>query len=889
MTWNLEAPSPGGFLSHNHHTPCGPGCPASDWTPQYWLEHNMATRKGLQCRTCSSNFGFANAAAAATAASSSNITTTTTTSSGSSSSSSTAGGSRLSLGTTAAGAGSACCGPEPPPPINGGCVIAVEEDEATVLFTKGEAVLYRQRDGSQVATTIAQVDLTVVPPQYAVRLPGAEELRFTVAARLTAVAGEPSTTTTNNGSSSSRSSHVGSSSSKSLAAKAPAVTLEQEIMGMSVGALKQMLQAAGVDPGVCTYKEGMVGKLVCFQQRGLAAAGAVEERLDAAVAYTAAALLASSVEELREKLAAAGGLGYDSCTEKQGLVGKLLGYRVQKEELVGVSVGQLKQEVRSAGGDPGSCLDKKELVELLLQLRVSEEQEVSEGCVYQHQPQQQEYLLKRVDAQQQQQQQERKQQPYGQNSSWSKAAAAASSHGLEGLSAQELKKLLVAEGGRCSGPVEKADLVEVIISNRQQQQHQERKQQHYPSSNIGSKAAAAAAAAAASHGLEDLSAQDLKRMLLAEDGKCSGPMEKSDLVEEILSNRKKQQQERKQQQQQQQPYPSSNIGSKAAAAAAAASHGLEDLSAQELKRMLLAEGGKCSGPMEKSDLVEEILSNRKKQQQERKQQPYPSSNIGSKAAAAAAPARHGLEGLSAQELKKMLLAEGGRCCGPMEKSDLVEEILSNRKKQKWQQQQQKGPQSKSAAPHQAKPSQQQQRSQQQQQQQRPPPPPRPELKTCCCCHAMHNVTAPGPDGSLQQVKRYITGQEGAHIVQRPDGLWVCEWCSTWFCHRCWGFTNDLANPQKGQWSQELHHLHKCKKHSSGKKGAISREVLKGQAQAWDRAHCQGCRDRLLTDRMMDMQKVGAGGQNRNETAKEVAEWAIKLIRLGGALVGLNGP
>jgi hypothetical protein len=363
-------------------------------------------------------------------------------------------------------------------------------------------------------------------------------------------------------------------------------------------------------------------------------------------------------------------------------VGKLLGYRVRKEELMGLGVGQIKQEVQKLGGDPLRCVDKGELVELLVQLSMSKQQQQQEckrhGCHYQYQKQQQEYTLKKVD--------------------------------------------------------------------QQQQPDQGRREQ-----------------------------------------------------------------------------------------------------------------AQCQG----------------------------------KAAPAPKAASHGLDGLSAHELKKMLLTEGGRCIGPMEKADLMQLILANRDMRKSQQPQPPQPQHpESAARAQAK-QQQGAKTQSQQQQQQPRAPARPEVKTCCCCHAMHNVTAPGPDGSIQLVQRYIGGIEGGHMMQRLDGLWVCEWCSTQLCQDCWELSNNLQERKKGLWSQEVQHLQKCTKHQSGKKGRISRAVLKKEAEAWDRAHCQGCRDKLLLDRMLDLQKVAGQQQQQQQQrrgankAREAAEWAILALRLGATVVGIQ--
>jgi hypothetical protein len=263
----------------------------------------MAQRKGLHCRTCSSIFGYAHSAAASVANAdnlgSSSVSGTTTTSSSSSSRTDTA-----AAATTAVY--------EPPPPVHEGCVVAAEDEEfTTVTFAKGQAVLYQQRDGSTLAATVEQVDLTVAPPQYGVRLPGADDLRFTIAAKLTAVT-EPSSS--KEGTSSSSSS---SSSSKAPSATAfDKLTLEQEVVRMSVQALRQALQAAGLDSAFCTFREGMVGKLVSFQQLGVAEAAG--QAAPAATPYTASQLLDLGVDGLQDKLAAAGGLGYESCTEKQG-------------------------------------------------------------------------------------------------------------------------------------------------------------------------------------------------------------------------------------------------------------------------------------------------------------------------------------------------------------------------------------------------------------------------------------------------------------------------------------------------------------------------------------------------------------------------------------------
>lgn len=58
-----------------------------------------------------------------------------------------------------------------------------QELEATV-YTVGQAVRYRQRDGYFTSATVTQVDRSVQPYAYGIQLEGAVDVRFTEYTRL---------------------------------------------------------------------------------------------------------------------------------------------------------------------------------------------------------------------------------------------------------------------------------------------------------------------------------------------------------------------------------------------------------------------------------------------------------------------------------------------------------------------------------------------------------------------------------------------------------------------------------------------------------------------------------------------------------------------------------
>ncbi len=56
--------------------------------------------------------------------------------------------------------------------------------------------------------------------------------------------------------------------------------------------------------------------------------------------------------------------------------------------------------------------------------------------------------------------------------------------------------------------------------------------------------------------------------------------------------------------------------------------------------------------------------------------------------------------------------------------------------------------------------------------------------TCDCCMYTHSVAA----------EAVLPGVPG-HVFQRPDGKWLCEWCTSWFCYKCGIESHDANNPE----------------------------------------------------------------------------------------------
>jgi len=129
---------------------------------------------------------------------------------------------------------------------------------------------------------------------------------------------------------------------------------------------------------------------------------------------------------------------------------------------------------------------------------------------------------------------------------------------------------------------------------------------------------------------------------------------------------------------------------------------------------------------------------------------------------------------------------------------------------------------------------------------------------------MHAVAAPLPAAdiacsTLGTVGSYMIGKEGVpHMMQRSDGLWLCEFCRFNICKRCARMQEEQQKPAPGLWGRDFECTPKCKKIEKDVRQWVKDEAMKRASEAGCRSHCP-CRDQTLLQGKMPYEGPAAGG------------------------------
>jgi hypothetical protein len=87
-----------------------------------------------------------------------------------------------------------------------------------------------------------------------------------------------------------------------------------------------------------------------------------------------------------------------------------------------------------------------------------------------------------------------------------------------------------------------------------------------------------------------------------------------------------------------------------------------------------------------------------------------------------------------------------------------------------------------------------------------------------------------------------------HMMQRADGLWLCEFCRYNICKRCGKMHLEQQKPVAGLWGKEFQCTSKCSRTGKDVVQWVKEATLSRAAEAGCRAHCP-CREPMLQGKM----------------------------------------
>jgi hypothetical protein len=88
-----------------------------------------------------------------------------------------------------------------------------------------------------------------------------------------------------------------------------------------------------------------------------------------------------------------------------------------------------------------------------------------------------------------------------------------------------------------------------------------------------------------------------------------------------------------------------------------------------------------------------------------------------------------------------------------------------------------------------------------------------------------------------------------HMMQRADGLWLCEFCRYDICKRCGRMHLEQQKPAVGLWGKEFQCTPKCRKIGKDVRQWVKEATLSRASEGGCRAHCP-CREVLLHGHML---------------------------------------